>query len=163
VGKKNIVPNLASEEQVNEALARIAENKAEVEILEAEFNKGVAGLRRKLMNKAGNRYIQLMHDKRDIQEWSEAHKPVVFKTVRFIELAFGEIGFRKDPPSIEIKDEYFTVNELKKLGKKDMIKTTEKPIKTAMSRLSDQILKKVGAKRVQEDQFYYKLKEEKFK
>lgn len=162
MAKPKIIPNLAGVEDVDRVLAEIAEAKAEIAIVEAEFHREVNKLRDKLIKKAGARYLQIVKAEKDLHEWAEAQKPSLFAKTRSILLAFGEIGFRKSPESIEVKNEAETVKRLKEMKIKGAVEVKESVKKSVLKSLSDEVLKKIGAKRVQEDVFFYKVKEEKF-
>ncbi|CAM1378246.1 host-nuclease inhibitor Gam family protein [Fretibacterium fastidiosum] len=81
------------------------------------------------------------------------------------DLGFGTIGFRKSTSLATLKKICSTWKEvlgkLKEYGFRDAIRVKEEPDKEAMSEWPKERLELVGVQRVEKDEFYYEISQEK--
>lgn len=148
-------------------VGELAEMEIQSDELTAKMNSELDGIRAryepKLQNLRGN--INIRRDA--LEQWAEAHKDL-FKEKRSIEFERGTIGFRVGQPQLKVlaKRTWEKVKELL-CSDKDLIIYTRANISVAKDliladrdNLSDEKLKKIGVKVVQEDTFYCEVKKD---
>lgn len=170
--KVDDTPVLQTREEVNEALSKIATLSGQIGSAEAE----AAEKRRAIDEQQAAVTKPLIAERKaleqQIQHYAEKQKEAgAFDTKRSIELGAGFIGFRRSrktkftvrPQSAVVELLEASAAKKSKLGKllkanlDSLIKTTKKPVATAIKALdlSDEDYERIGVKIVDEDVFAY--------
>jgi phage host-nuclease inhibitor protein Gam len=149
----------------NQALREIAEIDRAVEAANGDLNESIDHLKEEVQA-----IIAPLLERKEmlgagLANFAELSKDSVFKERKSRELDFGVIGYRKSTALGTIKKICSTWKEV--LGKlrqydfKEAIRVKEEPDKEVMSEWPKERLELVGVQRVEKDEFYYEVKQEK--
>ena len=102
-----------------------------------------------------------------LANFAELSREELFKDRKSRELDFGAIGYRKSTALGVIKKVCSTWKEvlgkLRQYGFREAIRVKEEPDKEVMSEWPGERLELVGVQRVEKDEFFYEVKQEKLK
>lgn len=152
-------------EEANNALAEIAEIDRAIEAANRQLNEDIDKLKKDVQED-----IAPLAERREIlgnglANFAELNRTEMFKDRKSKELDFGTIGFRKSTALATIKKVCSTWKEvlgkLKQYEFKEAIRVKEEPDKEIMSEWPKERLELVGVQRVEKDEFYYEIKQEK--
>jgi phage host-nuclease inhibitor protein Gam len=149
--------------QANAALAEIASIKRDLSAIEAEMNAAIDRIKAEADAGAAPLQERIKSIEGGLQAYAAFHKKVLFADRRSKELDHGTIGFRK---SNQIKTKtkvtwQMVLARLKELKFNSAIRTKEDVNKEELQGWPDERLELVGARRVNKDQFWYEVNEEK--
>lgn len=145
-------------EEANHALLEIANRRIELRRIDADAEDAINLIKEEASEKAKPLQKEIDYFEKGLAAFAEMNREDIFKTKKSIELNFGVLGYRKST-KITVSRK-FTLDLLKKLGLTEAIKVKETPNKDILADYPDETLKKVKAKRVSEDKFWYEVKEE---
>lgn len=143
---------------VNSAMLKIRDIKAEIEQKELEAQEKINDIKEKVAKKVKPLLAKIEPLENGILAFAEYNKDELFTKKRTVDLTFGQIGYRK---SSKISIKKTTLKLLKKFKLRKAIRVKQTVDKEAMKNWSDIKLKKVNAKRVTEDSFWYEINKEK--
>lgn len=151
-------------DQANDALGQIKQLKADISEAEGKYDKKVAKAKQELEEAVQTKREQLLQYEQALESFAEANRDELSETVKLFN---GEIGFRKNPPSVELpKNPSEAIAQLIKDKKtKAFIKTTytldKKPLLAFMQQSQANAVKLLnwGIKLVADKTtFFYKTK-----
>ena len=151
---------LQSWEEVDQALREIGDLDREIKSVEAEKKKKINVIKDEAKVKAAPYEERIKILGKYVEAFVKANKSE-FKIERTRKMMFGEVGYALNPPSITIHNIDTCLAGLKRLGLKHCIITEEKPDKSAMMSLADEVLIELGARRTQTEKIVLKAYEEK--
>lgn len=144
-------------DEANEALFEIARRRIELRRIDADAEEAINAIKDEANKKAAPLQQEIAFYESGLTAYAEMSRDDLFKDKKSVELNFGLIGYRK---STKISVTKHTLDLLKKEGLIDAIKVKETPNKDILADYPDETLKKIKAKRVIDDKFWYEVKEE---
>lgn len=147
----------------NQALAEIGELKRRITIIETEMNAAIDQAKAEADSKAGQLQAKIAEIEAGLAAYAEFNKRVLFKERRSQELDHGTIGFRKSS-QIKPKAKFtwaMVLGLLKDMKFPAAIRTKEDVNKEELQSWPAERLELVGARRVDKDQFWYEVNQEK--
>lgn len=145
-------------DEANEALLEIARRRIELRRIDADAEDAINNIKEEANEKAAPLQKEINYFEAGLAAYAEMSRDELFKDKKSVELNFGLMGYRKST-RISVSRKY-TLDLLKKHGLTDAIKVKETPNKDILADYPDETLKKVKAKRVSDDKFWYEVKEE---
>ena len=151
--------------EADEALAEIAEIDRAIEAANHQLNEDIDSLKKETQAE-----IEPILQRKEIlgaglANFAELNKGDLFKDRKSRELGFGVIGFRKSTSLALLRKLCSTWKEvlgkLREYGFRDAIRVKEEPDKEAMSEWPKERLELVGVQRVEKDEFFYEISQEK--
>jgi phage host-nuclease inhibitor protein Gam len=156
------IPVLKSLEDVNTALARLAELRRNVALIETDMNAEIDRIKGNAYGEAEPYHQQISSLDQALARYADYNKAEIFTRKKSLELAFGIIGYRASS-KIKLLAKRSWEQVLQTLhdhARGDLIRVKEEPDKEKMKGLSTEYLKEIGCKVIQEDVFYYELAEQ---
>jgi phage host-nuclease inhibitor protein Gam len=149
----------------NATMAEIGGIKRRIAEFEAQMNDEIDRIKSGSEVEVAPLQARLKELETGLIAYAEHNKEALFGEKRSVEIDFGTIGYRR---SKEIKPKprwTFTMvlQRLKELGFTMAIRNTEKVNKDELHGWPDDRLDLVGARRVEKDNFWYELNEQKLK
>lgn len=162
---KTLIAPIGTMEDVSEALAEIAELERAIETVNNKLNEDIDTLK-----KAAETDIEAYEKRKEslgagLYNFAELNKAEIFKKSKSREFVFGVIGYRKSTSLGLLKKISSTWKEvlgrLKEYKFNEAIRTKEEVDKEIMSQWPKERLALVGIERIEKDDFYYEVKQEK--
>jgi phage host-nuclease inhibitor protein Gam len=156
-------PTIKSIEDADAVLAKIAEHKREIALIENMLNERIDAEKANAAQEAQPHKTQIEVLGQALLNFSEYYKDELYKDRKSLALTFGSIGYRA---STKIKLLYKKTWEggLEALQSEEAmdkyIRTKQEPDKEALKGLSEDRLKSFGCKLVQEDTFFFETAEQ---
>jgi phage host-nuclease inhibitor protein Gam len=148
---------LQSWDDVDLHLKEIGELEIQIEQIEAQLNLKISDLKLEAADKVKSLKERIGLLELEMKEFVEANRAdIQGKTMN---LNFGDTGFRKSTKII-IRNIKNALAMLKALGMNDCIIVEEKVSKDELSKYSEDVIAKVGAKKQVQDTFWYETKRE---
>ncbi|MDR1873549.1 MAG: host-nuclease inhibitor Gam family protein [Synergistaceae bacterium] len=147
------------------ALSEIAEIDRAVEAANHQLNEDIDNLKRGVQEEIAPLLERKEMLGAGLANFAEISKAELFKDRKSKELDFGTIGYRKSTSLAVMKKICSTWKEV--LGKlrqydfKEAIRVKEEPDKEVMAEWPMERLELVGVQRVEKDEFFYEIKQEK--
>ena len=138
-------------DEANLVLKEIGILEREIEAIDSEAHKLIAGIKEEAAKKGKNIRQRIVDNSALLGAYAEYNRSELFRDKKSIQLSFGSFGYRKST-SISIKKT--TLELLKKLKLFDYILTKEEASKEAMANLDDETLHHVDAVRKIKDDFF---------
>ena len=148
---------VTSLQDVDQVLLQIAQLRLQLKRIDADAAEEINKIKEQAHRQAEPIKARIAALESSITVFAEMNKPQLFDKKKSIELNFGIIGYRK---STKIRVKKTTLEKLKALGLQDAIIVKESPNKEVLATYPDDTLKKVDAKRVVDENFWYEVKEE---
>lgn len=145
-------------DEANEALLEIARRRIELRRIDADAEDAINAIKEEANEKASPIQKEIEHFEKGLAAYAEMSRDDIFTEKKSIELNFGIMGYRKST-RISVSRKH-TLDLLKKHGLTEAIKVKETPNKDVLADYPEETLKKVKAKRVSDDKFWYEVKEE---
>lgn len=142
---------------VDATLCAIAAIRQELKTIETDLDAGITALRENARQEAEPLKKKMESLEAAIRTFSDYNKPELFKDKKSLELVFGTFGYRSSSRIAVRKD---TLELLKKLGFEEAVRVTETVNKEELAKWGDEKLALVSAEWVEEDKFWYEIKEE---
>lgn len=164
MAKKNqTIKQVRNVDQANETLAEIAAVKRHIKAIESEMNEIIDKAKSEAEIKAASHQVKLAALEGGLTAYATGAKAELFPQRRSVELDFGRIGFRK---SVEIKaipkwNWAKVMERARELGLMAAIRIKESINKEELHEWPDEKLAAIGARRVENDNFFYEVDEEK--
>jgi len=155
--KPNRVAPVASVEEADQTLARIAEINRNLAALDADLNGKVDKLKTQMVEICAPLRAERDQLTNGLEAFGESNRADLFPKQKTLELPHGFLGFRISS-SISISKK--TLELIKAAGKKLAIITKVSVDKDVLKTWSDSDLAEVKAKRVTEDKFWFEVKDE---
>lgn len=162
---KTAIAPIRDLEDANDALAEIAEIDRAIEAANSQLNQDIDNLKKGVQED-----ITPLAERKEclglgLANFAELSKSELFKDRKSKDLDFGTIGYRKSTSLATIKKLCSTWKEvlgkLKEYGFKEAIRIKEEPDKEIIAEWPKERLDLVGVQRVEKDEFYYEVKQEK--
>jgi phage host-nuclease inhibitor protein Gam len=147
---------LATYDDVDVALRKIASIDRDLAMIEAAENAGIDAIKQGSRERAEPIVAVRAALEAQIKQFCIEHK-ADFEKVRSRELVFGTVGFRRSSKLKLAKD---TLQRLRDLGLRNFIRTKETVKKDELKKATDEVLAQVGARRTGKDEPYYETKAE---
>ena len=144
-------------EDVDQVLLQIAQLRLQLKRIDADAEEEINKIKELAHRQAEPIKARIAALESSITVFAEVNKDQLFDKKKSIELNFGLIGYRK---STKIRVKKTTLEKLKAMGLMDAIIIKETPNKEVLATYPDDTLKKVDARRVVEENFWYEVKEE---
>lgn len=145
-------------EEANQALLEIARRRLELKRIDADAEEAINNIKEEANAKAKPLQEEIAFYEGGLAAFAEMSKHEIFSKKKSIELNFGIMGYRKST-KVSISRKH-TLRLLKEHGLTEAIKIKETPNKDVLADYPEDTLKKVKARRVSEDNFWYEVKEE---
>ena len=156
------VPELKSWDDVNKALKEIGECEIGIETLEADMNREINDAKAKAEKLGNPLKTAISVLEAQIKAFVEENKDDM--EGRSKEMNFGTVGFRKSTRiSYSTKKTDEILEKLKKYNMLNCINVKESINKEALILYPVKEINKVGAKKIEEDNFYYEADRERIK
>jgi phage host-nuclease inhibitor protein Gam len=156
-------PAIATWEGADRVLGEIRRIRPMIADLEAEKNAKLADLQAKYDQRIQPLIENVNIRAKSLREFAEFHREDL-GSMRSKELNHGRIGFRLGQPTIRPlakKTWDWVLTLLRTAGRDDLIRTTESVNKEAFDSITTaEDLKKLGVQRVQEDRFFFEVKDD---
>lgn len=147
------------------ALAEIAEIDRAVEVANHQLNEDIDNMKKGVQEEIAPLLERKEMLGAGLANFAELNRTEMFKDRKSRELDFGVIGFRKSTALATIKKVCSTWKEvlgkLKQYDFRDAIRVKEEPDREVMSEWPKERLDLVGVQRVEKDEFFYEVKQEK--
>ena len=162
---KQIIAPIRDLAEADNALAEIAEIDRAVAAANQQLNEDIDALKKNTQED-----IAPLLERKEVlgaglANFAELNRGDLFKERKSRDLGFGTIGFRKSSSLATLKKVCSTWKEvlgkLKEYDFRDAIRIKEEPDKEAMSEWPKERLELVGVQRVEKDEFYYEISQEK--
>jgi phage host-nuclease inhibitor protein Gam len=138
-------------DEANLVLKEIGLLEKELEAIDAEAHKQIAGIKEDAAKKGQVLRKRIADDSALLGAYASYNKAELFKDKKSVQLSFGSFGYRKST-SISVKKT--TLELLKKLKLEKYIRIKEEVDKEAMAELQDDTLAQVDAVRKIKDDFF---------
>ncbi len=142
-------------EDVDKALKEITECTNEIEVIETGLSVKINDAQDKATQLATPLKEKIALLEKQIQEFTERHKNDLDGKSK--KLNFGLVGFRQSARTELVGKVEEVISALKKFKMTDCIELKETVNKNILKKYSDQELEKVGAKRITEENFFFKI------
>jgi phage host-nuclease inhibitor protein Gam len=149
----------------NMALREIAEINRAVESANHALNEDIDRMKQEVQETVAPLLERKEMLDAGLANFAELSKEQLFKDRRSKELDFGSIGYRKSTSLATVKKICSTWKEV--LGKlrqydfREAIRVREEPDKEVMSEWPQERLELIGVQRIEKDEFFYEIKQEK--
>ena len=155
-------PVLKSLEDVDSALAQIAAQRRQIALIETDMNEAIDTVKANAAAEAEPFRVEIAGLEQSLVRYAEYNKGELFARRKSVELTFGTFGFRAST-KLKLLAKMTWARVLQNIhdwNRPELVRVKEEPDKEVMKRLSDQELKELGCKVVQEDVFFYELAEQ---
>jgi len=161
--KAKQIKHVGSIEQANMTLMEIADIKRSLAAIESSMNEIIDSAKSEAEIKAAPLQVQLAALEGGLTAYAEGRKAEMFGKKRSLELDFGWIGFRKSSEIKPIPKWTWAkvLGRAKELGLKTAIRIKESINKDELHEWREERLAVIGARRVENDRFWYEIDEEK--
>ena len=162
MAKKNqTIKQVRNIDQANETLAEIAAVKRHIKAIESEMNSTIDAAKAKAEIAAASHQVKLAALEGGLTAYATGSKAELFGSKRSVELDFGRLGFRK---SVEIKaipkwNWQKVMDRARELGLNAAIRVKETINKEELHEWPEDRLAAIGARRVENDNFWYEIDE----
>lgn len=146
---------LKSFDEVNQNLLSIADLKRRIDLEESACNEQVDTLKAACTEKLQPLLDDLKKRESLIEEYCKANINE-FQEAKTKKLTHGSVSFREST-SVIIADEFYTLEQLRRMSLLSCIRTTTVPIKDQIKQLDPKQLVKIGAEVKTENNFSYKV------
>ena len=156
-----IIPSIVCSEEADAALARIAARKREMSLLELGLKEDVDRLKKECATQCEPIKQDIMEQEQALIRYAESRKAELFTKKKSVDGMFGTYGFRASSILKTIKKVTWdnVLGLLDERGMQDCIRIKREVDKEALRQLQPEVLADLGCKIIQEDVFYYELKE----
>lgn len=165
MARKKVINNrfpVATPGQASIVMGLLAERKRSVDDEQIKMNDKIDRLKKISEQKIKEIKADIKELENSLLFYAELHKAVLFKDKRSVECLFGVYGFRKSKevkPMVK-KTWAKILDALKKYKIHKAIRIKESVNKDELKTWTETELKKVGARRVEKDIFYYEIDEQ---
>ena len=162
---KQIIAPIRDLGEADNALAELAEIDRAVAAANHQLNEDIDTLKKNTQEE-----IAPLLERKEVlgaglANFAELNRGDLFKERRSRELGFGIIGFRRSTSLATLKKVCSTWKEvlgkLREHGFRDAVRVKEEPDKEVMSTWTTERLELVGVQRVEKDEFFYEVFQEK--
>lgn len=154
-----VLTRLNSWDDVNYKLKEISDSQRVIAQTESDMNDMIRDIKMESELKIKPHKDKIDALQTEIKEFTEANKSDINgKSKTF---TFGKVGFRKSTKIDLIKTAAEVIKQLKHLKLNECIKVKEDVDKSKLKTYPEEILKAVGAQRIEDDTFYYELNNQK--
>ena len=148
--------SIKSLEEADKILQEMCEIEARIESIDNEAMKKIAAIKESAASEGKpfrDRYKSCV---KAMEAYARYFRGELFKYKKSLERSFGNFGFRKAPDAIRVSKN--TAELLKSLGFSKYVRTKLEPNKEAMLGLSNEVLEKVEAARIEKEDFFVETK-----
>lgn len=156
------IPVIKSLEEADAILGRIAELGREVDMINIEMNAEIDEAKRNAESLAEPYKQEVSELNEALVRYATFNRDELFKKKKSLQLTFGSIGFRSST-SLKLLSKWTwkkVLQTLHDLSMNTCIRNKPEVDREALKILSEDKLKAVGCRIVQEDQFFYELSEQ---